>query len=150
MQEGTYTHHSYTDVPSNTHCHALSLPVLAGGEDLILHRRSLPLTRPPHRCDVLAGGVLLVLHGRGRHDLHWLRLPHDLPQKVSLMPDLGSWGERSCCGYQSGQCTIFSGACIITVLQCVYTWRILQLCGRSEPVPTETSLSPQNLEPRDT
>ena len=33
--------------------------------------------------------------------------------------------------YQSGQPTVFSGAYIIVlaVLQCVYTWRILQLCG---------------------
>ena len=32
-----------------------------------------------------------------------------------------SWEEWSFCGYQPVQLTVFSGACIITVLQCVYT-----------------------------
>ena len=31
--------------------------------------------------------------------------------------------------YQSGQPTVFRGTYIITVLQCVYTWLILQLCA---------------------
>ena len=38
--------------------------------------------------------------------------------------------------YQSDQSTIFSGAYIITVLQYVYMWLILQVCGRSEPTST--------------
>ena len=46
------------------------------------------------------------------------------------------WGERCFRRYQSGQRTVFSGAYIITVLQCVYTWLILQLCGRSGPTGT--------------
>ena len=39
-------------------------------------------------------------------------------------------------GYQSGQRTVFSGTCIITVLQCVYMWLVLQLCGCSRPTGT--------------
>ena len=35
--------------------------------------------------------------------------------------------------YQSGQPTVFSGTYIITVPQYVYTWLILQFCGRSGP-----------------
>ena len=46
------------------------------------------------------------------------------------------WEDRNFRRYQSGQRTVFSGACIIIVLQCVYTWLILQLCGRSGPTGT--------------
>ena len=46
------------------------------------------------------------------------------------------WGERDFRRYQSGQPTVFSGAYIITMPQYVYTWLILQICGRSAPTGT--------------
>ena len=50
-------------------------------------------------------------------------------------------GEDGVCfrRYQSGQRTVFSGAHIITVLQCVYALLLLQLCGRSGPTRTHGS-----------
>ena len=53
--------------------------------------------------------------------------------------------------YQSGQPTVFSDTYIMTVPQYVYTWLILQFCGRSGPTGTLGNLVPpggQNLEPR--
>ena len=44
--------------------------------------------------------------------------------------------------YQSGQPTVFSGAYIITVLQYVYTWLLLQFCGRSGPTGTHGNSVP--------
>ena len=65
----------------------------------------------------------------------------------TFVPGLqGLWRERCLRRYQSGQRTVFSGAYIRTVLQCVYTWLVLQLCGRSGPSgPTETPVLPQNI-----
>ena len=48
--------------------------------------------------------------------------------------------------YQSGQPTVFSGAYIMTVLEYVYTWLILQFCGRLGPTGTfETQFRVQSL-----
>ena len=38
--------------------------------------------------------------------------------------------------YQSGQLIVFSGMYIITILQYVYMWLILQYCGHSGPTGT--------------
>ena len=41
------------------------------------------------------------------------------------------------------------GRCIITILQCVYTWLILQSADNLDRlVPSETQFRPQNLDPR--
>ena len=44
-------------------------------------------------------------------------------------------GERGFRGYQSGQHAVFSGTYIVTVFYCVYTWFILQFCGRTDWYP---------------
>ena len=49
------------------------------------------------------------------------------------------WGDLSYDRYQSGHLTVGIGACIITVLQYVYTWLVLlvlQFIGRSGPTGT--------------
>ena len=46
------------------------------------------------------------------------------------------WKEQDSRRCQSDQPTVFSGAYIITALQCVYTWLTLQFCGRSGPTGT--------------
>ena len=53
---------------------------------------------------------------------------------------------RAC---QSGQVTAVSGTYIIAVMQYIYMWLILQVCGRFGPTGThETLFSPHNLGPR--
>ena len=95
------------------------------------------LTRICNACAGTAAGLWLhahcslrLLHEQNRDDAHGRGL-----RRCSA---LGGFAYR---GF------VFSGACvIITMLHCLYTWLILQLCGRSVPMgPHENSIFPRNL-----
>ena len=86
------------------------------------------------------GGGPYARDARGAdEDLRVARPPAEgaRAHRLALRPGLeGLFEDKDFRRYQSGQPTIFSGAYIITLLQYVYTWLILQFYGRLGPTGT--------------